>query len=699
MRPWRQERATPMNQRGSPIDILLDPTSVAIVGLSEDPTKHGGRVLGHLLRLGFGGRVWGVNPRLPEVVGAEMFASVRSLPARPDVVVCAAPAAAVLDVVAEAGEVGAGVVIVFAGGFSEVGQDGRRLQERLGAVASARGVRLLGPNSGGVIRPAAGVAFSFLTCLDRPVGQVRPGPVALVTQSGGTGSYLHNLAAARGSGFAASISTGNEADLDVADAVAALVDRPEVSGIAVVLETVRRGPEFLAALRRARQAGKPVVVCRLGRSERGRRLMVTHTGALAGPARVLDGVLDAEGAALADTPADLLEVAEAMTRVKAPDGDRVGVVTHSGGIAILLSDLADRTGVVLPSPGPDLRSRLAPLLELGSADNPLDMGGIIGGPHRFAQVVDAFARSDGYDVVLAVSTAHPPAHSEMRARDLAGLDAATPVIHLWMAGDLGEGGLAILREAGAAVIEEPRAAMAALAGLGRLAGGPVPPGPRVDLEVDVAGSLSEHASKALLSGLGVPVVLGELATSEDEAAEIATAIGYPVVLKVSSSQISHKTEVDGLRIGIDDEAALRHAFEEVMTAGRAVAGVVLDGVRVERHLSGLEMIVGAVEDATFGPVVLVGLGGTFSESLDDVVVSPAPVNRAGALRMISRLRGRSVLYSARRGAPPDIDSLASVVVRIGQILAYSNLEEIEINPLVWTGSAWVALDALVRGKE
>ncbi|MGZ8755908.1 MAG: acetate--CoA ligase family protein [Acidimicrobiia bacterium] len=687
-----------MTQRTDPIGLLLDPASVAIVGLSDDPAKHGGRVLGHLNRLGFGGQVWGVNPRAPEVVGVEMFPSLRSLPAPPDVIVCAVPAGAAVDVATEAGEVGAGVVIVFAGGFSEVGEDGSRLQEQLLAAASASGIRVLGPNSGGVIRPAAGVAFSFLTCLDRPVDQIRPGPVALVTQSGGTGSYLHNLAAARGSGFAASISTGNEADLDAADAIAGLVDRPEVSAIAVVLETVRRGPEFVAALRRSRQAGKPVVICRLGRSERGRRLMVTHTGALAGPARVLDGVLDAEGVTIAKTPADLLDVAEAMARVRVPGGNRVGIVTHSGGIAILLSDLADDAGVVLPSPGPDLRSRLMPLLELGAADNPLDMGGIIGGPQRFAQVVNAFASSEDYDMVLAVSTAHPPAHTETRARDLVALVDAKPVVHLWMAGDVGEEGLAILREAGAAVMEEPRAAMAALTGLGRLAGGPAPPPPRVDLELSVAGTLSEHASKVVLGELGVPVITGDLAPTVVEAVEIATAIGYPVVLKLSSSQISHKTEIGGLRIGIGDEAALRQAFGEVMMAGGAVAGAVIDGVRVERQITGLEMIVGAVRDATFGPTVLVGLGGIFTEAFDDVVVAPAPVSRSDALRMFSRLRGRGVLSSSRLGTPPDIDSLASVVVRIGEILANSKLEEIEVNPLVWTGSSWVALDALVRGQ-
>ncbi|HSL25673.1 MAG TPA: CoA-binding protein, partial [Acidimicrobiia bacterium] len=444
---------------------LLEPRRVAIVGLSADPAKHGRRVLGHLRRLGFQGEVWGVHPGMPAVAGVAMFPSVPSLPTAPDLVVCAVPATAAAEVARQAGEIGASAVIVFAGGFAEAGAAGRRMQEDLRSVARAGGVRVLGPNSGGVIFPGGHLAASFLTCLDRPADQIRSGLVGLVTQSGGTGSYLHNLAAARGSGFAVSISTGNEADLDAADAIDALVDRPEVAAVAVVLETVRRGPEFVAALRKSRRAGKPVLVCHLGRSERGRRLMITHTGALAGPARVLQGVLDAEGVAMVETPADLFDAAEVMARSPRPAGGRTAVVSHSGGMAILLSDLAERSGVDLPLPRPELARRLDPLLELGAAENPLDMGGIIGGPHRFGQVVEAFVDSDDYDMVLAVTTAHPPTHTLTRAEDLAAIGTNKPLIHLWLAGDLGDEGLASLRAAGTPVSEEPRAAMAALAGL------------------------------------------------------------------------------------------------------------------------------------------------------------------------------------------------------------------------------------------
>jgi acyl-CoA synthetase (NDP forming) len=674
---------------------MLNPTSVAIVGLSADPSKHGGRVLGHLRRLGFPGDIWGVNPRLPDIDGMEMYPALSSLPNAPDVVICAVPAATAVKVTRAAGERGAGVVIVFAGGFAESGMEGHHLQDELLAAARSGGVRVLGPNSGGVIRPVAGAAFSFLTCLDRPVEQIRSGPVGLVTQSGGTGSYLHNLMAARGSGFAASISTGNEVDLDVSDAIDALIDLPDVKAIAVVLETVRRGPEFLTALRKARQAGKPVVVCRLGRSDLGKRLMVTHTGALAGPSRVLEGVLDAEGVTVTETPGDLGEVAEILARAPHPAGNRIGVVSHSGGIAILLSDLADHADLVLPPPSPDLRARLRPWLELGAADNPLDMGGIIGGAHRFAQVVEAFMDSDDYDIVLAVSSTHPPAHTLTRVADLVSQVSPKPVVHLWMAGDLGEAGLAMLRAAGKPVAEEPRAAMAALAGLARLAesepltGSPATP----LLPGSVKGSVTENEAKHLLRRLGVPVVEGDVANTPEDAIRLAARLGFPVVVKVNSPDIPHKSMVGAIRIGLEDEESVKRAFNHVLTTSRvAVPKARLDGVLVERYRPGIEieMIVGALRDPVFGPVTLVGLGGIHTEKLDDVAVAPAPVTGAGAARMVSQLAARKLL------ADVDLDALYEIVALVSRALALSQLDEIEINPLAWTGEKWEALDALVR---
>ncbi|MGH8948422.1 MAG: CoA-binding protein, partial [Acidimicrobiia bacterium] len=272
---------------------LLDPKTIAIAGLSADPAKHGGRVLANLRKLGYQGQVWGVNPGLPSVEGVKVYSSLRDIPESADLVVCAVPAHAV-GKVAMAAE-GVCALIVFAGGFGEIGSDGAALEADLSERVGQVGFRLLGPNSGGVIRPSVGLAASFLTCLDRDAGEIRSGPVGLVTQSGGTGSYIHNLAAARGGGLAVSVSTGNEVDIQMGEGISAVSLLAEVKVVLALIETVRDGPVFIEAVRDSVARGKPVVACRIGTGDRGRALMTTHTGAMAVPEKVLQGVLDSLG--------------------------------------------------------------------------------------------------------------------------------------------------------------------------------------------------------------------------------------------------------------------------------------------------------------------------------------------------------------------------------------------------------------------
>jgi acetate---CoA ligase (ADP-forming) len=657
---------------------LLDPASIAIAGLSADPAKHGGRVLANLRKLGYTGEVWGVNPSLPVIEGVKIVSSLRDLPEAPDLVVCAVPAHAVHKVVMTAEGVGA--LVVFAGGFGESGDDGMALQADLHEWVDRVGSRLLGPNSGGVIRPATGLAASFLTCLDRPAEQIRPGPVGLVTQSGGMGSYIHNLAAARGSGLAISVSTGNEIDIRLGEAIDAVSNLEEVEVVLALIETIRDGEVFIKAAHDSLARGKPVVACRIGTGDRGRALMTTHTGAMAVPEKVLQGVLESLGVVVAETPGEAFDVAEMVARAPIPSGQKAAIVTHSGGIAIHLADLAEKTHLDLPQPGPDLQSRLDPLLDLGASNNPLDMGGIIGGPGRFAEVVDSFARSGEYDVVLAVSTAHPPSHTVERAQALLDLESPVPILHLWMAGDQAAEALGALRQAGAAVTEEPRAAIRAVAGLARLANwsapGEAPP-------IDVA-----------FEGWGVPLVEGDVARTADEAIAVAESLGYPVVVKVVSGGLAHKTEVGGVRVDLRNASAVSHAIDDV-TAAATTAGQSVEGVRVERYRPGLEMIVGGVLDAVFGPLISVGVGGLLTELLGDVVFAPAPVDEIHAAAMIERLRGRALLDGFRGAPQSDLDELARIVSLVSRGMAGSGIREVEINPLIWDGEGWVAVDWLV----
>ena len=509
-----------------------------------------------------------------------------------------------------------------------------------------------------------------------------------MTQSGGTGSYIHNLAAERGSGLGISISTGNEADIDIADGISALTEMDEIRVIALVMETVRDGAGFVEAIQDAHLAGKHVVACRLGVSDHGRAMTATHTGAMARPSAVLDGVLSALGVTLAETPGELLDIAEVVARADRPNGDRLGIVTHSGGMAILLTDLAERHGLKLPPPSRATAESLTDLLDHGTATNPLDMGGIIGGPSRFADVVEAFESSGDYDAVLAVSTAHPRAHTLERARTL--IERESSAIHLWMAGDIGAGGLDTLRLAGLPVTTEPRAAIKALA---VLTSGPVKPLDVHDsrLGVPVAAATNETVAKTTVSRWGVAVPEGGLARSPDGALEIAARLGGRVVVKVSSADITHKTDAGGVELDVAAPDA-GEAFTAVTSRATAARpNAVVAGAIVERQVRGFEVIVGGVTDPTFGAMLLAGIGGLAAESFQPAM-SLIPTFIEHAHDLISRAPGlRSMLDRIDLDAAP---ALARDLLTLSAGFVESPVLEFEINPLTWAGDRWIAVDAL-----
>lgn len=702
-----------MNSSSS-LSRFFRPRSVAIVGLSADRTKHGQRVLAFLRKFGFQGPVWGVHPKTPSVEGADMFPSLREIPASPDAVVLAVPPPAIPDILEQAGERGSGGAILFSGGFAETGSEGQALQARIRDIARSGGVRLLGPNSAGVIHPAAGTVMSFLTCLERPAHEIRSGPVGLVTQSGGTGSFIFNFAAERGGGLAISISTGNEPDIEMGEAFAWLVEHPDVRAIALLLETVRNGPRFIEAARAALAAGKPVVVCKIGRNESGQRIMRTHTAALAGSMRTYEAGFHGLGITMTRTPAELYEVAEIMARSPLPSGEGVGIVTHSGGAAIMLADRAEELGISIPPTSETLQRRLAPYLQMGAAGNPADLGGIVGGPERYTEVIRCFLEDPAYDVVVPVSTPHPSAHSAGRARDLVALARETrkPLPHLWLAGDLGKEGLGILREEGMPAAESADSLLRAVGGLirlGKLQRGKGQaedswPNPTIlnqleeIQEPDVFVDLSEAASKSLLREMGFPVIEGGLAESEEEAVQTAAGIGYPVVLKAASPDIPHKTEADVIRLNLGSEEEVRRAWKEVMENALASAPeAILEGALVEAFGPGTEIILGALQDETFGPMLLIGTGGVIAEAMEDAVLGLAPLAEEDAARMIESLRGRPLLQGFRGVPPADEPALARLAAHLSQVAAAyrDQIEEVDLNPVVFSGGKWRIVDALI----
>ncbi len=656
------------------LDRLLDPRTIAVAGVSADERKHGARVVANLLQLGYDGVVWGVNPSLPDVAQIEVFASMTDLPTPPDLVVAAVPAPAAIDVVARS--TGAGGVVVFASGFGESGR--AELEESLRNSAATAGVRVIGPNSGGLIRPGRGLGASFLTCLDRPHDQIRSGPLAVVTQSGGIGSYLNNLAFGRGEGIAVTVSTGNEADVELGEAIEAVSRIDEVSVVLVVLETVRDGEGFFAAIRSCRSRDKAVVACRLGSGAGAGRLLASHTGAVALPEKVLDGVFATLGIPVAATPEEAYEVASVIAASSGPPGPRAGIVTHSGGFAILLSDLAERAGVSLPQPTAVLAGAISSSLDHGAPTNPLDMGAIIGGPERFARVVGEFAASGEYDLVLAVTTAHPPAHTSTRARSLLELKTQVPLVHLWMAGDQGEEGLRVLRAGHAAVTDEPRAAVAAVAALTTSHGDwPVP-----------------NAITGPPETWGLPALAGMSATTAEESVAVGRSLGYPVVVKAEAVGLLHKTEIGAVRLDVRDDDEVRDAFDYVMRRA-AEAGCQPVSARVQPYRPGVEIVVGGLVHETLGPLVSVGMGGVLAEITGDVRFAPGAIDVSTARRLVDRLSARSLLDGYRGAPPADVGRLAEIVSLVSRGIAGATVTEFEINPLVWDGEEWLATDQLV----
>jgi acetate---CoA ligase (ADP-forming) len=695
------------------LDPLLRPSSVAIAGLSADVTKHGGQALNQLRRFGFKGSIWGVNPRRPRIPGVPVFASIQELPEPPDALVIAVPGSAVTEVVREAAEAGVKGALIFASGFAESGTVGKALQAELLSARSGTDLRLLGPNSAGVIHPAAGTVLSFLTCLHRPPEELRSGPVGLITQSGGIASYIHNLAASQGTGLAITVSTGNEVDVTAGEMLAYLVEHPEVRTIALVLETVRDGDPFVAAARAAQEAGKPVIAFKLGKSPAGQKLATTHTGALASPQRIYEAAFESLSITEVGSSRDLFEVAHLLATVPPPTRNSVGVVTHSGGHAIAVADLADEVGVSLPEPTPALTRIMQERVPLNNPTNPLDIGGIITDPERYTRAVDCFLDESEFAAVIAVSSPHSPADSLARARELAELADRTrkPLINVWSAGDVNCAGLEFLRNAGKAVTESPHIALTALRALLKQQA----TAKRVDSdssEIDAiesalarvkgshstGGPLPEVESKALLEEFGLPMLTERLVHTSDEALAAANEIGYPVVLKAIADGLFHKTDAGAVHVDIRGDDELSAAYERSRRSlGSLSPPLDMTGALISEFAPGPEALLGGTVDAAFGPMVMTGVGGVQAELLEDVSLRLAPISEAQAGEMLASLRGVGALSGHRGGREGDLHELAALAAKVSEILARSGgwIAEIDVNPLIYTDRGWRVADALV----
>lgn len=682
-----------------PLDALLRPRSIAIAGVSDKPGKLGSLPLQFLRKFGYDGDIYPINAKLDEVMGLECYPSLASIGRQVDLLIVAIAAertAALLDECAH-GQVR--FALVFASNYAETGEPGARAQRELVELARRKGTRIVGPNSVGVVNLWSRTVASISQVFDR--SELAPGPVAFVSQSGAVGTAITALAHEQRIGVGHFVSTGNEADLEFSDFCDAFVDDPNVSVIAGYVESIRDGAKFQRVARRALEAGKPIVLVKVGTTDVGRRAVRSHTGALAGSNEVYDAVFAANGIVRAqsiEAMLDCLKLFVAYPRSSSGShSNRVAVLSHSGGAGVMMADAAIGLGLDMPSPSPDLaatlRARLPPYAAL---DNPVDMtANVIFDPPLMTGTMLDMARSGEYDaVMLCVNLIWR--HGDALADALiAARDAADRLLAVaWIAALPGP--QQRLAEAGVAVFEDPVRCVRAVAARMRWdrtrraalddAAPFVPPNA---ITVDGMRYVDQHA---LLESHGIPLAPSRLVRDRDEALHAARDLGFPVATKLIAASLPHKSDAGAVVLDIGDERALLNAVDQLL----AIPCVDREGVVVQRMIvdaNAVELFVGFTQDPTFGPVVLFGLGGIYVETLREVVMRPAPFDADAARRMIGNARFAPLLLGARGRKAIAIDALAELLSRVAGLAAEArSIATLDLNPVIASPSGAIVVD-------
>lgn len=686
-----------------PLEKMFRPCSVAVVGASGDPEKLGGRTLLHLKELGYQGRIYPINVSAKEVQGLPAWRSVADLPETPDCALILLPAPLVAQAIDDCAAKGVKFAQVLSSGFAEEGGEGVAMQARLGEQARVHGIRLTGPNCLGSISPPDGFfgTFSSLLATAKPP----PGSVGVATQSGAYGSHIYAVAGFRGIGISRAIATGNEVDIDVAEAIDYLVDDPGTRVICASLEGCSNGDGLRRALLKAAAARKPVVIMKVGSTEVGAAAAATHTGSLAGEDRVIDTVFRECGALRVSSIEEMLDVAYVCAIAPLPPLASAGIVSVSGGIGVLMADACIEAGLSVPALSADALDAIHAVQPMAGGRNPIDTTAQLAGR---LQVIETISQSmmDGADLgAMFFYLAHlgrdmkrfPKVEGAFLAlrRNQPDRTVVAVMTHIDEVRQQ-------LEAMGVPVFEDPTRAVRAVAGAARLRRlqAEAQPVPGIAAAAPFGMTIANEAqAKALLAAAGVPVLPEEACTSAETAAVAADRLGYPVVMKILSDDIPHKTEVGGVMLNVPDAAAVRAAFATLMErAGVARPDARLDGVLVAPMVrGGVETIIGTLTDPVFGPMVMFGLGGVAVELFRDVAFASAPLTPQRAEALIDASRGAALLKGWRGGPALDRAALVEALCGLSRFAAAhaDEIDSVEVNPFLVRETGACALDALV----
>ncbi len=702
-----------------PLERLLDPRGIAVVGASIEPSRPGNQTLVALRENGYAGGVYPVNPKYPEIAGYPCHASLAEIRGNCDVAVIALPARQVAGVLRQCAARGIRHAVVLGGGFREGGEQGAALESELVTTARECGVRFVGPNCLGLVNVHSR-AYAAWGSLTRPP-LLRPGPVSVVLQSASFGMSVVVQAARAGIGFRHVVTSGNEADISTPEIIDAYVDDPHTRLILSYLEGVSDGRAFMAAASRALAAGKPLVIIKAGNTEQGRRAAQSHTANMTGRYDVYRAAFRQCGVIEVDDVPDAVDAVACLLGGRLPAGNRVGVIGGSGGAAAMFSDQADLCGLEIPAFMPATTDALAACLPAMSVlRNPVDY--TAGYPRNqegldFERAFRAVIEDPAVDQLAVMFAAAGRRQVEYGAEVLVRVAASSTkplVVFSGMDEALAPEGLDVLRRAGVPVLPSPKrvaVAMVRMADHARArrlhedrssADGSA----RLDSAAllraagaDGSGPLSEVASKRLAAAFGIPVTEDRVLPLQPSVSDCA-GLAYPVALKIVSPDIAHKSDVGGVRLDIDSaEALLDAAARMVVDVCHACPDARLSGLLVAPMVDGaLETLVGVVNDPAFGPVVAFGLGGVLAEVLHDMSYRVAPFDAVEARSMITDLRARALFDGVRGGAPLDVDALATALERVSTLAwcLRDRLQELDINPLLVrpAGQGVIAVDAL-----
>lgn len=690
---------------------LFDPETIAVVGASDNVHKFGGRPVRYMLEGGFKGAVYPVNPRGGEIQGLKAYADIAEVPKPVDMAVIAVPSMLVLDSLKACEEAGVSSAVLFASGFAEMGDEGTAMQEELTAFAQQSRIRVVGPNCLGTYNGHSRAIGTFSSAFEH--GWPKPGNISILTQSGAVGVHTMVLARERGLGIRYVATTGNEIDVDVADCIAHCVEDPETTVIAASMEGCKKPKELIAALEAARRAGKPVTILKVGASEVGTLAASSHTASLAGNDEIYDAIFRQYGVHRAESLDELLDIASACAAGHFPNGNRLGIVSISGGAGVLAADAAAKYGLEVPELPQKAQDQFKELVPFAAVRNPVDTTAeVLNNIPLFDAGLDALLQYGDVDAIwIFLSTV---GFSDRMMGDFRGrlpkLRAKYPDALMMLSLVCHPEDRVRLEEHRYLVIEDPNRAINALAALmafGRSfarTGDAPPPALPDQAQTPPAGQLGEAEALAALSAAGIPVMPHRVAANSDEAVAAADEFGHPVVMKVASADIGHKSDIGGVMLGLSDGAAVRNAFDEISAnVATNAADAKLDGMLVAPMISGgVECIIGVHGDPVFGPMVMFGLGGILVEVLKDVTFRAAPFGLDEAHRMIRDIAGYPVLEGVRGQPPADVDALAEALSRLSVYAAQhaDAIDSIDINPFVVfeQGKGAMALDGLIVPK-